>query len=55
MTEHEPIIERKTISLSITKNDHQKLKALANYNETSASAFLSRCIKDEYNKIKDDL
>ena len=55
MTEQQPIIERKTISLSITKNDHQKLKALANYNETSSSAFISRCIKQEYEKIKDDL
>lgn len=55
MTEDKPAVERKLISLSVTKNDHEKLKSLAIYHETSASAFVSRCIREEYNKIKDEL
>lgn len=55
MTEQQPVVERKVISISITKNDHKKLKTLADYNETSSSAFISRCIKQEYEKIKDKL
>lgn len=46
-------IKRTVITVSMTKNDKQKLKSLANYHETSASAFLSHCIREEYKKIED--
>lgn len=55
MADSEKPIERTVIAVSMTMNDRNKLKKLANYHETSASAFISRCIKEEYNKIKDEL
>ena len=55
MEELDKPIERTVIAVSLTMNDKKKLKALANYHETSSSALIQRMIKEEYNKVKDEL
>ncbi|MBR4670021.1 MAG: hypothetical protein IKO84_05435 [Butyrivibrio sp.] len=41
-------VERTVISVSLSVNDKQKLKELANKHEMTASALLSQWIKEKY-------
>lgn len=45
-------VDRTVISVSLTKNDKEKLKELAARNEMTASALLCRYIREEYKKIE---
>ena len=43
-------VDRTVISVSLTINDKEKLKKLAAKNEMTASALLSKWIREEYEK-----
>ncbi len=43
-------VDRTVISVSLTKSDKEKLKELAAKNEMTASALLSKWIREEYKK-----
>ncbi len=43
-------VDRTVISVSLSKNDKEKLKELAAKNEMTASALLSKWIREEYKK-----
>ncbi len=43
-------VDRTVISVSLTKNDKEKLKELAAKNEMTASALLCKWIRAEYEK-----
>lgn len=43
-------VDRTVISVSLTKNDKEKLKELAAKNEMTASALLSKWIRDNFEK-----
>lgn len=47
-------VERTIISVSLSVNDKQKLKELANKHEMTASALISQWIKEKYQKEIDD-
>ena len=45
-------VDRTVISVSLSKNDKEKLKELAVKNEMTASALLSKWIREKYEKIE---
>ena len=45
-------VDRTVISVSLTKNDKEKIKEFAARNEITASALLCRYIREEYKKIE---
>ncbi len=47
-------VERTIISVSLSVNDKQKLKELANKHEMTSSALISQWIKEKYQKEIDD-
>ncbi len=45
-------VDRTVISVSLTKNDKEKLKELAAKNEMTASALISKWIREKYDNIR---